>query len=352
MTDNKDMKIFKQKFTTILLAVAFLVGALSTVNFALKTEAATLNTGSFTINTPSDPLFSDLNIAPGYLNAKTIQVTNHDASAKDFSIALSSLSGDLKNVLKIKAEVGGEVKFDEILTSIAVYPNNEFVTSVPGGNQTVNIIFTAYLPTEVGNDYQAKSVAFDFVMGGSTIEYPTPGVIPIVTPPVVTSTSGTGSTDSTGASTSTYSPISRTARGLSQATSGGTAVGPEIPAPSPTVEQPKETGQVAGETTETKGEETSGKIVCFWWWVLSIVYALLLLIYGWIFYKRELMFDWAWPILGGTVLYFLHWYLHNFYTPSKWCPYFVWFELAILILYYIIYSYYKNRAEEEGEEKK
>ena len=337
------MKLFKQKFTSILLAVAFLIGAISTVNFALKTEAATLNSGSFTIVTPSGPLFSDLNIAPGYLNAKTIQVTNTSTSAKDFSIALSNLSGELKDVLKIKAEVGGEVKFDKILTNIAVEPNNEFVTSVPG-KQTVNVTFTAYLPTEVGNPYQAKSVSFDFVMGDSTIEYQEPGVEPIIEP--VSPISETGSTGGgTGGGTGT-TPLTFGGRSIGLAGPSGTGTEGQVLAP--TAEQPIETGQVLGQA-ETKGEETSDKNICFWWWVLSIVYALFLIIYGWLTYRKEIIFSWVWPTLAGIVLYFLHWYLHRFYTPSKWCPYFVWFELGELIIYFILYSYFKNKALNKEE---
>ena len=346
------MKLFKQKFTTILLTLAFLFGAVSTVNFAMKTEAATLNSGSFTIVTPSDPLFSDLNIAPGYLNAKTVQVTNNGADAKDFSIALSNLSGDLKNVLKIRAEVGGEVKFDKTLTNIALEPNNERVTNVPV-NQTVTVVFTAYLPTEVGNNYQGKSVSFDFVMGGSVEgsggEYTDPVIVPVIGPPAtppVSPVAETGQVSGVGGQSAT---TDSRARNLALGAQGLTSNSAEAPV---VVENTPKTGEVLGTTLdETKGEETSGKNVCFWWWVLSIIYALLLLIYGWIFYKRELMFDWVWPIVGGVSLYFLHWYLHNFYTPSKCCPYFVWFELFILILYYMIYSYYKNRAEKSEEKK-
>lgn len=320
--------------------MAFLIGAVSTVNFALKTEAATLNSGSFTIVTPSDPLFSDLNIAPGYLNAKTIQVTNTSSDAKDFSIALSGLSGDLKNVLKIKAEISGSLIWDKVLTNIAVSPNNEFVSSVSGGD-TINITFTAYLPTEVGNDYQGKNVSFDFVMGDSTIVFLKPNDIPTITPFGPTSETGSGTDQISGISGQT-SGIDVGARGLALGTEGvgqGTTSAPSI-----SNNPPAETGEVLGTTTEgAKGEETSGKNVCFWWWVLSAVYALFLLIYGWIIYRRELMFDWLWPVVGGTILYFLHWYLHRFYSPSKWCPYFVWIELALLAIYYIVYSYFKNR---------
>lgn len=346
------MKLFKQKFTTILLTLAFLFGAASTVNFAMKTEAATLNSGSFTIVTPSDPLFSDLNIAPGYLNTKTIQVTNNGADAKDFSIALSNLSGDLKNVLKIKAEVSGTTKWDKVLTSIAVKPNNELVTNVPG-NQTVTVVFTAYLPTEVGNSYQGKSVIFDFVMGGSVEggggEYTDPGIVPVIGPtvnPPVSPVAETGQVSGVGGqSATTDSRVRNLALGTQELTSDSA----ETPV---VVEDTPKAGEVLGTTSdEAKGEETSGKEICFWWWVLSIIYTLLLIIYGWIFYKRELIFDWVWPIVGGVVLYFLHWYLHNFYTPSKWCPYFIWLELVILILYYIIYSYSKNRAEKSKQKK-
>ena len=333
------MKLFKQKFTSILLAAAFLLGAISTVNFALKTEAATLDSGSFTIVTPSDPLFSGINIAPGYLNAKTIQVTNTSTSAKDFSIALSNLSGELKDVLKIKAEVEGTLKWDKVLANIAVSPNNELVATVPG-KQTVNVTFTAYLPTEVGNPYQAKSVSFDFVMGDSTIEYQEP-VEPIIEP-----VGPTSETESTGGVTGGTTPLTFGGRSIGLAGPGG--AGTEGQALAPVTEQPKETGQVLGQA-ETKGEEASNKIWCYWWLILLIILAVFLIVYGWLTYNKEIIFSWVWPILAGVLVYVIHLILHRYYTPVKWCHYSIWFYLGELTIYYILYSYFRNKALNKEE---
>jgi hypothetical protein len=101
---------------------------------------------------------------------------------------------------------------------------------------------------------------------------------------------------------------------------------------------------------ETQGAATSSKTNCYWWWILLIVYALFLIIYGIISYGANgLIFGWMWPIFAGAVLYMVHWILHSYYTPVKWCDYFVWFELVELIIYYIIYRFFMNRKGSKEE---
>lgn len=334
-------KIFKQKFTTILLALAFLVGAVSTVNFALKTEAASQAVGDLTVEFPgSGPLFNASNIAPGYEETRTITITNNGTVNHSFSIALSGAVGELANALQFEPRIlpSNFPIWNHSLAEIAASADGFVVLPTILPHQTIQFNLAAILPSNVGNAYQGKSVqTFGIIMGSDSSYTDNPDIIPVFGDGSTTSSTITGTG---GQPPLTYPRV----RGLALGTEGvgqGTPVVAENP--------PATQGEVLGTTSETKGEETSNKNICFWWWVLSIVYAVLLAIYGWIFYKRELIFDWLWPILGGTALYFLHWYLHNFYTPSKWCPYFVWFELVILILYYIIYSHYKNRAEEKAE---
>lgn len=335
------MKITKQKFTTILLTLAFLVGAVSTVNFALKTEAASQAVGDLTVEFPSSPLFNASNIVPGYEETRTITVTNNGSVNHSFSIALDGTVGSLAEVIRFEPR-DFNTNFPiwtHTLAEIVASPDGFVVFSAITPGQNVKFNLAAFLPSTVGNTYQGKSVqTFGIILGSDSSYTDNPDIIPVF--------GGGTTTDSTTTGTSGQPPLTYPrVRGLALGTEGvgqGTPVVAENPPATP--------GEVLGTTSETKGEETSNKNICFWWWVLSIVYAVLLLIYGWIFYKRELIFDWLWPVLGGAALYFLHWYLHNFYTPSKWCPYFVWIELAILILYYIIYSHYKNRAKEEDRE--
>ena len=340
------MKLFKQKFTTILLALAFLLGAVSTVNFALKTEAASQAVGDLTIEYPGSPLFNASNIAPGYEEVRTISVTNNGSANHSFSIALDGATGILGNVIQLEPRdfTTNFPIWNHTLAEIVASPDGYKVYPVITPGQMVKFNLAAILPTSVGNDYQGKSVeTFGIILGyDSSFEYHEP-IIPVFGP---TDESDGGNQNgqvntSGGQAPLTYPRIRSLALGTPGVAEGTPT---EITTPS------KEPGEILGTTTEeTKGEETSGKNVCFWWWVLSIVYAVLLLIYGWIFYKKELMFDWLWPIVGGTFLYFLHWFLHRYYTPSKWCPYFIWFQLALLLIYYIVYTYFKNRTYEKDQ---
>lgn len=323
------MKIFKQKFTTVLLALAFLFGAASTVNFAMKTEAASQNVGDLTINYPGSPLFNASNIAPGYEETRTISVTNNGSTNHSFSIALDAANGPLANVLQFepRALPGNFPIWNHTLAEIATSADGFVVFSAITPGQTVEFNLAAILPESVGNDYQGKSVqTFGIIMGSDFVYADNPPTIPVFGP-------------SGGATTSAPAPMHISAR----STTGATAE--TLATAEPKVEQ--KPGEVLGTTTETKGESTENLIVCYWWLILLIIFAVFLLIYGWIFNKKELMFDWVWPIVGGALLYIIHEILHRYYTPSKWCPYFIWIQLLMLLIYYIVYTYFKNRTQEE-----
>lgn len=319
------MKLFRTKFTTILLGLSFLIGAIFTLNFALKTNAAELNAGVLKITYDgAGPLFSETNIAPGYEMVKTVTVSNTGSVPHSFSIAVSGTLGSLADVLQIEPRIAGTATpyWNKTISQIAKSPNSNVILGSIAPGETAMVDIAAILPESVGNDFQdTTTLAFSFVVGNESTDQPEPYYSPIVTPIF----------------------------GTSRKTLASNIFRPGEPVQTPetlTANQPKEDGIVA-EQTETKGEETSSKNICFWWWVLSIVYALFLIIYGWLTYKKEIIFNWIAPVLGGVFLYFLHWYLHRFYTPSKWCPYFIWFELALLIIYFILFSYFKNRAQSE-----
>lgn len=321
------MKLFKQKFTSILLAIAFLVGVISTVNFALRTNAAELNAGVLKITyNGSGPLFAETNIAPGYEMVKTVTVTNTGTLPHSFSIAVSGALGPLADVLQIEPRIVGTTTpyWNKTISQIAKYPDSNVILGsiAPGGTALVDI--AAILPDSVGNNYQGTSTfAFDFVVGNESTDQPEPYYSPIVVP--------------------TFGP-----RGGTQTSNifgrGELAQVSEIP----TVEQPAETGQVLGQA-ETRGEETTNKIWCYWWWVLLIILAVFLTVFGLLTYRKEIIFAWIWPVLVGVLVYIIHLILHRYYTPVKWCDYFIWIDLSELVIYFILYSYFRNRAL--GEEK-
>ena len=330
-----------------MLALSFLIGAVFTVNFALKTQAASYAAGDLEVQYDgSGALFSASNIAPGYQEVKTLTVINHGTVSHSFSIAISGTVGTLGNVMQFEPRdfITNFPIWNHTLAEISALPDGFVVLSSIMSGQTIKFNLTVILPSTVGNDYQDKSIeTFGIIVGSDSSFAYNPTVIPVFGPSESGTSTDQNVTSSQNRAGARRTTTGKTARGLALGTEG---VGQETPLIAEN--SPAKTGEVLGTTAEeTKGGSTENKSICFWWWVLSIVYAVLLLIYGWIFYKRELMFDWAGPVLGGAFFYFLHWYLHLYYTPSKWCNYFVWIESAEFIIYLIIYSHFKNRISKK-----
>lgn len=73
---------------------------------------------------------------------------------------------------------------------------------------------------------------------------------------------------------------------------------------------------------------------CFIWWILLIAFAIFLGIHGFVLRKGEMLFGWVWPVFGGAVVYLFHWISHDYYQPTGWCNYFLYFEIAILVISY------------------
>lgn len=329
MTDKKIMKLFKQKFTSILLATAFLVGAISTVNFALKTEAASQAAGDLTIEYPSTPLFNASNIAPGYEEIKTITVTNNGTVPHNFSLALSGAVGDLAEVLRFEPRnFDTQVPYwNHTLSEISASSDGFVILNSINPSQIVKIDLAAILPTAVGNDYQGKTVTTFGIIFGVDSSFETP---------IISAFGSGGGGDATGAgAVGGIGTNSLTSSGRNISFAGPSVSDTQVQV-EPTTEQSSEVGQVLGEAT-TKGAETGSKIWCYWWLVLLIAYAIFLIIYGIINYRANgVVFGWMWPIFVGVVLYLVHWILHDYYTAVKLCGYFIWFEIGELAVYYIL----------------
>lgn len=337
------MRIFKQKFSSILLAIVFLVGAISTVNFALKIEAASQAVGDLTIEYPSAPLFNAQNIAPGYEEIKTITVINNGTIPHNFSLALSGAAGDLGEVLQFEPRnFDTQVPYwNHTLSEIAASPDGFVILNPINPGQTVKIDLAAILPESIGNDYMGKSVTtFGIILSvDSSFESP---IIPVFGP----TGEETGVITGGGAVETGTTPLTYGGRRIGLL--GPTGTGAEEQTIEPAIEQPKEEG-IINEQAETKGEEMENKIWCYWWWILLIILALFLIIYGAITYNKEIVFAWIWPILAGILVYVIHLILHRYYTPVKWCDYFIWIDLGELIVYFILYSYFRNKALNEEE---
>lgn len=335
------MKIIRQKFTSVLLALTFLIGAISTVNFAFKTNAASQTAGDLTIEYPgSGALFNALNITPGYEEVKTITVTNNGAISHNFSLALSGAIGELGQVIQFEPR-NFDTKvpiWNHTLSEIVAQEDGFVIFNPINSGETIKFDLVAILPASVGNEYQGKTVTTFGIIFGVDSSFES-----LIIPVFDSTDEETGGMTTSG--TTGTAPLTYGGRRIGLVGPSGTGVGQIT---EPTVEQPQETG-VLDEQAETKGEETENKIWCYWWLILLIILAVFLIVYGSIIYRREIIFAWIWPILAGLLVHIIHIILHRYYTPVKWCDYFIWIDLGELIIYFILYSYFRNRVVSEEQ---
>ncbi len=274
------------------------------------------------------PLFNATNLYPGYTETKSLTVKNNGALPHSFSVAVSGDLGTLANVLIIEPTVLGNVVWSKTISQIAKHPESNVIIGLiaPGGSASVDI--TATLPETVGNEYQDKStLAFNFIVGNE-------------------STDQKESSDQD--QSNQQNVVQRTINRIRTAFRGNDTVNNFED--NNQNDQIQNNGTVSGASTEGEslGEQTDNKPICFWWWLFSIVLALFLIVYGYFIRKSEIVFAWIWPIYTGSILYAVHWILHQYYIPSRWCPYFVIFEIILLIAYYLSKKYLsKGKSGEE-----
>ena len=315
-------RYFKKNISTLVALLSILIGLVLTFNYA---NAETLNAGVLKISySGSGPLFSAQNIAPGYSETKVVTVKNTGTLPHSFSVAVSGTLGSLADALKIKTEVLGIDVWEKTLSDISLDPDSNLIVGsiAPGGEALIS--FTASLPRDVGNSFQgAETFAFSFVMGNESTDSPEPN------------------------DDEFESLVGGNIASLLGVSSIGKedAEQPKEPADPDTIKINEEVPQ-----PEAKGEEKSDLVNCFWWWLLLIIFALFLTIYFVVTNKREMVFRWVWPIFGSVVLILVHWGLHDFYEKVVYCDWFWFFELILLVVYFVL-SWAFSEEEPESSSK-
>lgn len=317
-----------KRLSKILIFFSLLVGALGFSLFVSRSASASLEVGVLSIDYQGSPgpLFSVNKIAPGYSEVKSVVVTNNGQKPHSFSIAVTGSLGSLANVIRLRPVISGQTNavWDKTIKDIADTPEkSKIIVGSIAPESSVTVDIHAYLPSEVGNEYQGTStLSFNFLMGNESTDQ----------------TEDAGVLDQESIS-ATRNIVANRQPPASEQTGGITQQDETIQSQNPAV---------LGETDsdKTQGAEDESGVICFWWWVLSIILAVFLFIWGYVNNKREIIFSWFWPVFVAAAFYFLHWGLHDFFQPSKYCKYFIIIEMALLALYYIITSYVKEEAEE------
>lgn len=327
-----------KKLIKNLLIIGLLSLSLFFLNFN-PASAQTLTAGKLEISYPgSGALFNETNIAPGFEVVKTVSVKNTGSVAHSFSIAVSGSLGSLADVLQIEPrDFGTNIPiWNKTVSNIAKSPDSDLILGSIAPGQTRQVNIAAILPESIGNEYQDKSTfAFDFVIGNESTDPTEP----------TNQNSNTNSSISTNL-TSVFAVSRNSNTNAGGANSNSNNANDNSNSSLNNNENTNAVSVALDNEGKAQGATTDNGKVCFWWWMLWAVMAVFLVIYGAFFKKRKGWFFLIWPTFFGVIIYVVHWILHDYYTPSKWCGWwFVGILLAEIVIYYIVGS--KNTETEK-----
>jgi hypothetical protein len=136
--------------------------------------AVTKTSGDLTITYPSEPLFNEKNIAPGFSISKIVNVmSNNPSQEKKVGVEFVSTTGSsLDSMLLFSLERNGnniffqktlqELKSAGIITLSTISPHHAY-----------DFIITAYFPETAGNQFANQVTHFDFSVGFFQVDTPT-----------------------------------------------------------------------------------------------------------------------------------------------------------------------------------
>ena len=293
---NEPRKILKAVFFISLLA-----GIVGLVQFGYRIQAADYKAGTLNIAYEGDAIFNASDIAPGREIAKEISVLNVGDSPRSFLIATEDVSGKLSDVLEIEAREGNNILWSSSVRELSSIPTGSkviFPLLSPGETKSVTLV--AIYPSAAGNEYQGALSSFSIVLGAE-------------------------STDTLGAQDLDYGDGEQAVQTV-QAGPGETQALQAKNGPS------------------TRGAEDESMQSCFWWWALLILFAAFLAYWSYYHRRKEVVFGWFWPIFAGALIYLLHWIIHDWYSPSAICEYFVYMQIGMLIIFYATQTLFARKS--------
>jgi hypothetical protein len=316
------MRKFLRISCTLLLALVFFGWPGS----APQTHASQFMAGPLRINIPTTPLFQQPNIKPGDSYFKDLTVTNTSSQSHAVAIGIRGATGSLARVIEIRTKVDNQPVWNLTIEKLVSNPAaSTIVIPVLPAGETRTMQIEAHLPASTGNAYQGVTTGIFRIVFGTEGAFVTPTNLSGIGGTIIAPTPG--QTGFLASSSQQDSPTIQQANAL---------IAEATPIPTPQG-HPDAFGLVQGASTEKSGN-------CFWWWVLGILFTLSIALYAWFQRGRTVILGYVWPLVIAAGFYFLHGYLHRFYTESKWCDFFLWYELFILVLYYLSLRFINKEA--------
>jgi hypothetical protein len=128
--------------------------------------------GNFTVTFPSNPFFSETNLAPGAVITKTLTVKNdisvpRMAAVKATHVTRSAGSPNLDDILTLEIKDGATVLLSAVPLSSFLNNNSPdgIQLNIINPGVTKNYTFKVTFPQSADNTYQNRSVQFDVTVG-------------------------------------------------------------------------------------------------------------------------------------------------------------------------------------------
>lgn len=128
-----------------------------------------ISLAAITVDFETNPLFGVTNFLPGDTIVRTVTVTNTGSETKDVYIEMVNVvDGGLGPMMTV-AVTDPAILFSGTLAELDA-ANEQFLTSLAPGASKV-YTFTLYFLPQAGNEYQLKSLRFDFCVGFAGGQY-------------------------------------------------------------------------------------------------------------------------------------------------------------------------------------
>ncbi len=292
-------------------------------------RAATFETGGLRITYSGPDVLTFGNIKPGDSNRKEFSIENISSSPQNIAIGATSFVDLLSTALVVRPDINGSPIWTRSLASLSGTQSTGIeILPLLSPGQSVTLGITISLPATAGNEFQnLVSSGFSLVIGSQLELLPTQA-------PGATNGGVTGPGD--GGQPLSPAPILQfDGQPLSLLAPGGAQ---PTPASSPTAlaNEPPITQNQPVDTSEVLGASASQDLMdCFWWWLLPLLFAVLLVVYRIIGRANRIPLEAVWPALAAIGTIALHEYLHTWYREVDGCAYTTYIIIGELAVFYI-----------------
>ncbi len=145
-----------------LLLIVFCSFVFSLITTAIPAHAQS----PLVVDFEFEPLFVDADVKPGDSTTRSVTVTNNtDETQQVYFTFSNTMNTGLADVMLLTVTDTDNTLISATSSFADQFSDGEILLGQIAPNSTVEYLFTASIPTSVGNDYQETSFGFDLIIG-------------------------------------------------------------------------------------------------------------------------------------------------------------------------------------------